>query len=68
MKWKRLKKSVITIILITVLSFGNPPISNTIDRRVIYSPSYNEVCDWVDGNLKTYANIEHVDYVDGKVR
>ena len=44
------------------------PISCNLEHRIIYSPSYNEVLDWIDSIKDKYKNIIHSFYVDGCFR
>ena len=40
---------------------------NTLERRIIYSPNYCEVTEWINRVKKGYISVEHVEYVDGVI-
>ena len=48
--------------------FWISPIGGTLEKRVVYSPSYNEVLDWLEHNRAVYENLEHAFYLNGAVK
>lgn len=48
--------------------FWVSPIGGTLEKRVVYSPSYNEVLDWLEHNRAVYENLEHAFYLNGAVK